>query len=59
MTSSFPRIVKQDPVTDNLGFSLGEVTPATKGNQGPAITRFGWDKQRKGNSDEKCDEAFD
>jgi hypothetical protein len=59
VTAGFPRIVEQDPVTDDVGFSLGEIAPATEANQSTAITCFGRNKQGEENANEKCDEALD
>lgn len=58
MALCFERIVEQDAIADNLGFTLVEVAPAASADQWSAIAGLGRDEESKNESSEDGDESF-
>lgn len=52
-------VIQQDPIAHDLRFSLGEVAPATKGNQWTTVTYAGRDQECEHDADEQSNETLD
>lgn len=58
MTLSFQRVIKDDAVTNYLGFALGKVAPAAHADQRSAVAGFGGNEEGKNYPGEDGNKSF-
>lgn len=55
VTTCFARIVKKDPVADDVGFAWSEIAPALETDKGITIACLWWDEESKDDASKDCD----